>query len=353
MRHNIVAFLLANTLAATSLPAIANLSAATISSASSASEFGITISDDDIAHLDSLLAPIALYPDPLLYQILEASFYTNDLKHAFQWQQRTRYISEYEKTREINKKHWPASVKALLPFEDVIRNMVADEDWLYHLNYYHRYHQDDLLARVQLLRHRAYEQGHLRDSQHMQVRYEHDIIVLTPRFERTYYVPHYHSNYVYGTWWHRHHRPHIWLSLSVNTHHDALRHAIIWGSAIYLHHTALHKRNSWRRSVVWHHHRHNFKTRYRVTSRHNAPRRTHNHEHGVTIHRPKREVHSHAHQPLRSLSKPLKKVHKVSPHYHSTHNKVARGNQTKSHKHKEKTRRSAKQKDRIGKYHDR
>ena len=162
------------------------------------------------AELDSLLAPIALYPDTLLTHIFIASTYPLDVVAADRWRQDNQHIDEDDVLDYVEDEQWDPSVKALAPFTDLLHSMADDLDWLASLGDNVISDEARLLARVQVLRQRALAAGNLEDNQYMQVEDDDDVIVIVPRRQKVVYVPYYDPAIVYGSWWHRNHYPVVW-----------------------------------------------------------------------------------------------------------------------------------------------
>src|ERR1041385_7211044 len=88
------------------------------------------LSDDQ---MKSLVAPIALYPDELLSQILVASTYPLEVVQAYQWLQQHPELKGHELTEAAAKENWDPSVQALVAFPDVMKRMTQDVTWMTHL----------------------------------------------------------------------------------------------------------------------------------------------------------------------------------------------------------------------------
>lgn len=116
--------------------------------------------------LDRLVSRIALYPDPLLAQVLAAATYPNDIPDAARWADEHHYLRGEELAEAINQDRlpWDPSVQALLPFPNVLDMMASDMGWTADLgNAFLAQHQDVMEA-VQRERRRAWEYGYLRSN---------------------------------------------------------------------------------------------------------------------------------------------------------------------------------------------
>ena len=148
--------------------------------------------------LNNVAAPVALYPDALLAQMLMASTYPLDLAEAARWA--THHPSP--STAEIAEQPWEASVKALLPFEPVLDFLDKEKSWTKQLAAAVIKQPETLLRTIQALRQRAFDNGSLppgTDSgRHQLVQRQDRIVTIAPADRRTLYVPYYDPAKVYG-----------------------------------------------------------------------------------------------------------------------------------------------------------
>ncbi|MBU2980062.1 DUF3300 domain-containing protein, partial [Alteromonas sp. C1M14] len=154
------------------------------------------------AELDSLLAPVALYPDTILTHILIASTYPLDIVAADRWRQKNSELSDDEIDSKTASVSWDPSVKALLPLTDVLHTLASDLDWLQALGDNVLISQSRVLARVQVLRQHALEAGTLSNNEYLNVEQEDDVIIIAPTRKEYVYVPFYDTRVVFGLWWH-------------------------------------------------------------------------------------------------------------------------------------------------------
>ena len=152
--------------------------------------------------LDALLAPIALYPDELLAQILIAAAYPIEVIAAARWLQTpaNRALSGDALTQALAQQSWDPSVKSLVPFPDVLAMMNEQLDWLQQLGYAMDVEQNEVLASIQRLRRQAEIAGQLKTTEHQLVRTEGQVIVIEPAQPNVVYVPVYNPAVVYGAW---------------------------------------------------------------------------------------------------------------------------------------------------------
>jgi len=116
--------------------------------------------------LDRMVSRVALYPDPLLAQILAAATYPNDIPDAAKWADEHHYLRGEELANAINGDHlpWDPSVQALLPFPSVLDMMASDMGWTTDLGNAFLAQRQDVMDAVQRERHKAYEYGYLRSN---------------------------------------------------------------------------------------------------------------------------------------------------------------------------------------------
>jgi hypothetical protein len=151
--------------------------------------------------LDQLLAPVALYPDDLLTQILMASTYPLEVVQAERWAKQNKSLKGDALKAALDKQPWDASVKALVPFPDVITMMSEKLEWTQKLGDAFLAQQKDVMDTVQKLRRKAAEAGNLKSSKEQEVKKEGDIIIVQAADPQVVYVPAYNPTVVYGTWW--------------------------------------------------------------------------------------------------------------------------------------------------------
>jgi len=116
--------------------------------------------------LDKLVSRIALYPDPLLAQILAAATYPDQIPDAAKWADEHHYLTGDDLARAITEDHltWDPSVQALLPFPSVLEMMAADMNWTAELGNAFLAQQQDVMDAVQRMRKKARDYGYLRSN---------------------------------------------------------------------------------------------------------------------------------------------------------------------------------------------
>jgi hypothetical protein len=153
------------------------------------------------AELDQMLAPIALYPDSLLAQILMAATYPLEVVMADRWVKAHPNLRGDQLNTELDNQSWDPSVKALVPFPQVLVMMSEKLEWTEKLGDAFLDQQEEVMDTVQRLREKAQEAGNLKTTREQQVLVRERIIVIEPANPEVVYVPVYNPTIVYGPWW--------------------------------------------------------------------------------------------------------------------------------------------------------
>ncbi|MBV9081914.1 MAG: DUF3300 domain-containing protein, partial [Acidobacteriaceae bacterium] len=146
------------------------------------------------AQLDQLVAPIALYPDGLLAQVLTASTYYNEIPDAAGWSNQHSYLTGPALAQAVQADNlpWDPSVLALLPFPSVLNQLANNMGWTQELGNAVLAQRGDVMDAVQRMRQRAYDYGYLRSNQYVRVLPAGpgyiEIVSAQPDY---YYVPYY------------------------------------------------------------------------------------------------------------------------------------------------------------------
>jgi len=160
---------------------------------------GQTLSPDQ---LDGLVAPIALYPDPLVSQILVASTYPLEVVQAYQWIGRNPGLSGPALTQAAQEQNWDPSVQALVIFPDVMKRLNEDVTWTSNLGNAFLAQQADVMDAIQRMRRRAQEAGRLASTDQQRVDQTTDagqpVIEIVPANPEVIYVPVYDPAWIWG-----------------------------------------------------------------------------------------------------------------------------------------------------------
>src|SRR5712672_2985084 len=148
--------------------------------------------------LQQLVAPIALYPDALVAQILAAATYPDQIVEADRWLQQHPDLKGQQLGQEVDKQSWDPSVKALTEFPSVLANMDKNLSWTSSLGDAYINQQQDVMNAVQVLRKAAKNAGNLNSTPQENVTQQGQTIVIAPSNPEIVYVPEYDPWVVYG-----------------------------------------------------------------------------------------------------------------------------------------------------------
>ncbi|MDB6145814.1 MAG: hypothetical protein JWP80_4858 [Pseudomonas sp.] len=176
--------------------------------------------------LDQMLAPIALYPDPLLAQILMASTYPGEIGEAVAWSKAHPDAKGDDAIKQVANQPWDPAVQALVAFPQVLATMGQDPIWVQRLGDAFLAQPDEVMKGVQRLRHQAQEAGNLQSNQYQSVTVQAvaapapeapapsnttvmtqsappastSTIIIQPADTQVVYVPSYNPTTAYGPW---------------------------------------------------------------------------------------------------------------------------------------------------------
>jgi hypothetical protein len=148
--------------------------------------------------LEQLVAPIALYPDPLVAQVLTASTYPAQVADADRWRQAQGYAPAEQIAGGADSQNWDPSVKALTAFPQVLAEMDRNMRWTTDLGNAYYNQPQDILQAVQGMRQRAQAAGNLQNTPQETVSYDQGNIEVAPANPQVVYVPAYNPWAVYG-----------------------------------------------------------------------------------------------------------------------------------------------------------
>ncbi|HXN97598.1 MAG TPA: DUF3300 domain-containing protein [Candidatus Acidoferrales bacterium] len=148
--------------------------------------------------LDQLVAPIALYPDSLVAQILAASTFPAEVVEADRWLQANPDLKGDDLAKAVDQQTWDPSVKALTAFPSVLGNMDKNLSWASSLGDAYYNQQSDVMNAIQVMRQKAQQTGNLKDTSQQTVQTQGSDIVIEPAQPDVVYVPAYDPWLVYG-----------------------------------------------------------------------------------------------------------------------------------------------------------
>jgi hypothetical protein len=152
--------------------------------------------------LDALLAPVALYPDALLVQVLMAATFPLQVVEASRWRNGLGHdnLQGDALAQALEQLPWDPSVKSIVPFQEVLTMLDSQLDWMQQLGYAFATQQADVMSSVQRLRHQAQTSGTLKTTDQQRVIEENDTIAIEPANPQVVYVPVYNPMVAFGVW---------------------------------------------------------------------------------------------------------------------------------------------------------
>ena len=156
------------------------------------------------SQIAALVAPIALYPDPLVAQVLMASTYPLEVAEAYNWQRANSRLSGNALNQALQQQNWDPSVKSLVSFPPVLGMMGSQLNWTQELGNAVLAQQSDVMDSIQELRAKAKASGALQSNAQQTVTTQgsgnNETIVIQPANPQVVYVPTYNPSVVYGGW---------------------------------------------------------------------------------------------------------------------------------------------------------
>jgi len=185
--------------------------------------------------LDQMLAPIALYPDALLAQILMASTYPAEVKEAADWSKAHPDTKGDAAIKQVESQQWEPAVKSLVAFPQVLAMMGDKPADVQRLGDAFLADPARVMDRVQFMRAKAKEAGNLKSNEQQKVSTQTEsnkqVIVIEPAQPQTVYVPVYQPT-VYGTWWYPTYPPYYWPPPAYYYPGAAFVGGVLWGAAV-------------------------------------------------------------------------------------------------------------------------
>jgi hypothetical protein len=182
----------------------------------------VTYAAPTAEQLYQLVAPIALFPDNLVAQVLAASTYPDQVTEAWNWLQQNKALQGQQLMESVNQQSWDVSVKGLTQFSDVLQQMAGNLSWTSALGDAYFNSPQNVMNAVQVMRQRAYQAGNLKTTPQQNVSVQNEApaaqpaqassgqqqvtvvqappqtIVIQPSQPNVVYVPTYNPTYVYG-----------------------------------------------------------------------------------------------------------------------------------------------------------
>ena len=152
--------------------------------------------------LDSLVAPIALYPDPLLAQTLAAATYPLEIIQLYQWLEKNKDLKDKALADAVEKEPWDPAIQSMAGLPDVVKRLADDIQWTADLGNAFLAQQSDVMEAVQRMRKKAQDTGNLKSNEQMKVETKvvetKEVIIVEQSNPQVVYVPTYNPVVVYG-----------------------------------------------------------------------------------------------------------------------------------------------------------
>ncbi len=185
--------------------------------------------------LDRMLAPIALYPDPLLSQIMMAATYPLEVFEAARWSRANPHLRGDDAVRAVEDEDWDPSVKSLVAFPQVLQRMDQNRNWTRSLGDAFLAQEPQVMDTVQGLRQKAQAAGTLASDERVRVVQSGPVVMIEPVNPRVIYVPYYDPWLVYGPWWWPAYPPVYWRpwpGYVVHAYRPGVSAGFWWGPAV-------------------------------------------------------------------------------------------------------------------------
>jgi len=196
--HKAVAVMMSFLLVLTAIPVDASAQSNSQSAsppAPQADEYALLTADE----LDGLVAPIALYPDSLVAQVLGAATFPYEIVDAVVWLKQNSTLTGESLAKAVDQQSWDPAVKALTQFPSVLDNLAKNLAWTSSLGEASSTQQQDVMAAIQRMRAKAYAAGNLKSSPEIKIVQESpQTIVIQPANPQIVYVPTYNPTVIYG-----------------------------------------------------------------------------------------------------------------------------------------------------------
>ena len=162
------------------------------------------------AEIDQMLAPVALYPDPLLSQLLMAATFPMEVVEAARWSRAHPGVEGDAAVRMVQDYEWDPSVKSMVAFPQVLLRMDENLEWTQKLGEAFIVQEPVVMEAVQDLRRHAQESGRLASDERQRVIVQPEAIAIEPVNPEYVYVPYYDPRVVYGSWRWPGYPPYYW-----------------------------------------------------------------------------------------------------------------------------------------------
>lgn len=184
--------------------------------------------------LDQMLAPIALYPDALLSQVLMAATYPLEVVQAARWSKANPGLTGDQAVKAAERNNWDPSVISLTAFPQILDMMDQKLDWTERLGDAFLAQQPQVMDTVQDLRHKASIAGNLQSNDQILVEPQGQTIIIEQASPQVVYVPYYDPTIVYGSWWWDAYPPVYWAPWPGYYARPGYTIGFFWGNGIFV-----------------------------------------------------------------------------------------------------------------------
>ena len=184
--------------------------------------------------LDQMLAPIALYPDSLLSQILMASTYPIEIVQAARWSKANPNLTGDDAVKVAEQNNWDPSVESLVAFPQILAMLDEKLGWTVRLGDAFLSQERQVMDTVQALREKAQAAGNLKSIDQLRVDPQGTTIVIEQTNPQVVYVPYYNPTLVYGAWWWPDHPPVYWAPWPGYYERPGFGAGFLWGAGTTL-----------------------------------------------------------------------------------------------------------------------
>ena len=153
----------------------------------------------DAVQLDQLVAPISLYPDALVAQILTASTYPDQVTAASNWLHENKGLPRAQRAQIVNGMTWDPSIKAVTAFPAILNNLARNSSWASQLGNAYYNQPADVMNAVQAMRFQAQQSGSLVSTPQQRVYVENGEIMIVPVNPALVYIPYYNPWHLWGS----------------------------------------------------------------------------------------------------------------------------------------------------------
>jgi hypothetical protein len=182
--------------------------------------------------IDSMLAPIALYPDALLSQVLMAATYPLEIVQAARWSKSNGNKGGDAALSKVSDQTWDPSVQSLVAFPQVLSMMSEQLDWTQKVGDAFLAQQGDVMDSVQRLRVQAQKAGNLSSNEQQRVITQGQIVIIEPAQPSVIYVPAYNPTVVYGAWAYPSYPPVYYPGVMSWYPGQAMVNGLMWGAGV-------------------------------------------------------------------------------------------------------------------------